>query len=339
MRKYLAFAELVRSSVAEHCSIQGADPGGAVVGPHLGTVVPDSAAWRVYDHCSAITRAYAMYEHCVAAYVDEWLAMLPDLYPAYSDLPARTRDSHMRGVGHILGRRQWRKYVHLSDQDVLGGLWGGLNRAGRYDVRREFFKTSDDNLRMQTLADMLLNVGIVEPVLVLTEHPSMVDFMLERLGNSETVESYLDGIVVLRNEAAHGDVANVLSRPQLGLVIDFLICFCEALGNCFFSAAVERMEDLGNVAVLGRVNHYYPDPDAVVASMRSCTVSTGDDLIARRGNRCTPVRVMSLELNDEPVTLAALSDGAELGLQLEPRVTWSADLLRLKVDHETAGME
>jgi hypothetical protein len=45
------------------------------------STLPDSVEWRIYDHCAAIIRLYAIYEQFVGDMIRDWLALLPSLTP------------------------------------------------------------------------------------------------------------------------------------------------------------------------------------------------------------------------------------------------------------------
>src|SRR5206468_11465825 len=46
---------------------------------------PPLLPWRIYDHCAAFTRLYAVYERFVFDLATRWIQMLPDLYKNYED--------------------------------------------------------------------------------------------------------------------------------------------------------------------------------------------------------------------------------------------------------------
>lgn len=56
--------------------------------------IPSLKEWRVYDHCSTITRLYAIYENFVENLISRWLGLLLGLFPRYSDLEERIRNTH-----------------------------------------------------------------------------------------------------------------------------------------------------------------------------------------------------------------------------------------------------
>ncbi|MGD1920686.1 MAG: MAE_28990/MAE_18760 family HEPN-like nuclease [Pleurocapsa sp.] len=61
--------------------------------------IPKTQEWRIYDHCAAVTKLYAIYENFVEDLIKDWLRLLPELFLNYDDLDDRIRNTHQSGVG------------------------------------------------------------------------------------------------------------------------------------------------------------------------------------------------------------------------------------------------
>src|SRR5262245_54767141 len=89
-------------------------PGGDLRDEYAATA-PGDTEWRLYDHCAAVTRLYAIYEQFVTAAVGLWLSQLPDLYGPYGSLPESVRNAHRMGTGDILIHHGGDRYAHLTE--------------------------------------------------------------------------------------------------------------------------------------------------------------------------------------------------------------------------------
>ncbi|NET59436.1 MAG: hypothetical protein F6K47_25825 [Symploca sp. SIO2E6] len=46
----------------------------------LKDLVPDAYTWQIYDHCSVVTRLYAIHESFVEKLIASWINYLPEIY-------------------------------------------------------------------------------------------------------------------------------------------------------------------------------------------------------------------------------------------------------------------
>lgn len=87
---------------------------------------PKTQDWRLYNHCSAVTKLYAIYENFVENLIRDWLVFFPKLYPNYFDLDKKIRDTHRKGIGKLLDELNKNRYEHLSIEDVVRSLSQGI---------------------------------------------------------------------------------------------------------------------------------------------------------------------------------------------------------------------
>ncbi|HEY9799604.1 MAG TPA: MAE_28990/MAE_18760 family HEPN-like nuclease [Leptolyngbyaceae cyanobacterium] len=114
--------------------------------------IPKLREWRIYEHCAAVTRLYAIYENFVEELISNWLIILPDLYPQYSDLEETIRENHQEGVGKLLIELKKKKsrYEHLSPEKVMQGLFYGTTGEKKYELLPDAFLIQEQNLRRDT---------------------------------------------------------------------------------------------------------------------------------------------------------------------------------------------
>jgi hypothetical protein len=107
--------------------------------------LPEKSEWKVYDHSAVVTRLYAIYERFVEDLISQWLTLLPEIVPAYSDLEDKIRTAHKVGVGQIL--QSPNRFPNLSVTDIVQGLFDG--EMG--ELLTHAFLIHEENLRQGAL--------------------------------------------------------------------------------------------------------------------------------------------------------------------------------------------
>ncbi|TRU67364.1 MAG: hypothetical protein EWV46_11405 [Microcystis viridis Mv_BB_P_19951000_S69D] len=118
--------------------------------------------WLVNDHCSSITRLYALYENFVENLVGDWIILLPQLYSCYQDLPESVRNQHKTGCATLLGNEYKRnRFDSLSERDSIKNLFDTeYENTSRYNLTSAAFLLHEANLRKEQLTKLLANAGI-----------------------------------------------------------------------------------------------------------------------------------------------------------------------------------
>ncbi len=165
--------------------------------------IPKPIDWRIYDHCAAVIKLYAIYENFVEDLIRDWLSLLPEIYPNYSDLDNRIRKTHQTGVGRLLIDQNKKRYEHLSIKDIVNSLHSGIDNAGSYELSPDAFLFHEQNLRRDTLDKLLADAGINETWLWIEKHTAIRNFVENIKGSQNTAEGELNELIVYRNDAAH----------------------------------------------------------------------------------------------------------------------------------------
>jgi hypothetical protein len=289
---------------------------------------PNSVGWRVFDHCAAITRLYAVYERFTIDLLASWLLALPALFPSYSSLPPQIRKQHCIGVAQILPKVGEGRYSHLSTASVIESLNACLNGAIPYSLQLEPFLVSDQNLRHNTLEQMFGRAGLQNCWSWVQNHAKTVNFLANELGGSETAESELKALIDYRNEAAHGEVQDVLDVSNLNQFADFVQILCEVLAEWIYSNQLHRELQNGTATEVGTVVDSYPHKNVVVARATVGTFSLGDELSAYGKNYCFTVKVIDLQVNGNTVESVDAQLVSEIGIKFEQPIKENAKLVR-----------
>lgn len=281
----------------------------------LSANAPPLLAWRIYDHCAAFTRLYAVYEKFVLEVLAGWLKMLPELYVKYGDLPDPVRTAHRIGVAEVLTRLSGERYEHLSEEGVLRGLYEGLQGVSPYRLLSEAFLREDRNFRRGAIDNLLKGVGIPNAWGWIAAHGDIQRFIQEVRGNASTADAELTSFVQYRNVAAHGDAEDVVATPEFGHVADFVVVLGDVLAQLVMREAVHRRIGLGHLMEAGVVIRDFEGRVAGVR-MNACRLSVGETVVILREQACYSATVESLERDHQPFENFDAQNGDNLGMRL-----------------------
>ncbi len=310
--------ESVRSQAYPPPNNSGAAGGGAG-GTHGLPVVPPYSSWKVYDHCAAYTKLYAIWEGFVRNLVGSWLARLPSLYSGYSELPERVRKGHSHGVAVVLARAASPRHRHLSELNMLEGLHSGLSGKADYTLLPEAFFHDGQNLKDDTLEQLLSRLSLTKPWEWIGRQEAMIDYMGNVRGGSSTPRSELRDLVKRRNEASHGEVGEVVSSQELKKVADYVTILCEATASFVTRALLDRMLVVGRAGEVGKVIHAYSD-NLVEISLTRGVLRVGERVFALRVHECIDALAIGLQVNGMNVAQVAGGEGVVVGVRMSRRV-------------------
>jgi len=295
---------------------------------------PGRAVWQIYDHCAALTRLYAVYSIFVEDVVSEYLRVLPQLYETYDQLPPPVLKQHRVGFGQILLRLgDAGPYRHLREGEIIEQLSHGLAGGRPYRLLRDAFFVERQNYRLEFLGRLLSYLGIENVGVRIAKHPAMRAFLQEQRGESTTLKGELSRFVQLRNEAAHSQVEEVIGADDFRLLADFVRIVCEILAEIVSWEVLQRRVTLGQLVVLGAVEHTYQKGSVAIVRMNPLQVAVGDQVVVLRDNRIIKLAtVRSIQDNDVDRESVRATDGQELGIGLDTACRAGVVLAKLAAD-------
>lgn len=281
-------------------------------------VAPDSAAWRVYDHCSAVTRLYALYEGFVDDIVSEWLASLPKLFPNYLDLPENVRVRHRQGVGELLREIEASRYSALNPKDIIQGFYSGITGSLSYELYAHAFLKRRQNLRKEVLEQMLTSAGIGDSWKWVDSHPNITAFLSVSIGNANTLEGELNALLDYRNEAAHGhEIGAILDVKGLLSIADFILALCGALAELVTNHTIERKLAVQQARRIGPVTEVFKKSDAVIVKAQDCRLAVGDRFYVCSHSSCRMASLLSIQINNVSTGSREIVGAEEVGLRFD----------------------
>ena len=150
------------------------------------------------------------------------------------------------------------------------------DRAG-YQIQPEALLRVEQNLRMAELQRLFSQCGLMNIEAWINSHSAMKGFFAEQSRLSETAASELKQIVEYRNEAAHGEVDDVLGTQVLIEFTHFFEALCRSIVEFIQYDTLRRAKATGLATRVGVIFERFRD-GVVVAKMMNATVSVGDHL-------------------------------------------------------------
>ncbi|HAN73473.1 MAG TPA: hypothetical protein DCQ63_03665, partial [Planktothrix sp. UBA8402] len=196
--------------------------------------LPSKREWRVYDHCASVTRLYAIYEGFVEELITNWVQSLPEMFPLYSDLNDKIKDTHQIGVGKLLLelKKKKNRFQHLSVDKVVRGLWRGVTDGKQYELVSDAFLLHEQNLRKEAIEQLFSGVGIPNTWVWVENHRAIKHFVENVRARENTAEGELEQLIEYRNEAAHRAIIDeTLGETELLDLCNFVEALCKALAE------------------------------------------------------------------------------------------------------------
>jgi hypothetical protein len=299
----------------------------------LSEISPSDADWRLFDHCAAVTRLYAVFEDFVHKLVGGWLDRMPPLYGDYNSLPEPVRKAYRVGTAEILAKYGSERYAHLTEDQVVRGLSDGL--AGReYTIGVDQFFVDDRNLRAERLHTLFAQMGIDDLWGRLTENRDVDRWLRGPRGDQTTAQAELNALISYRNLAAHGSVDEILSPDAIAQLCAFVRLLGRALVDAVSGEYVVQCDRLGYVEHVGQVIREFTGQIIGVRVVPG-RIAKGDTLVIRDKRNAYDAAVESLEINNARFDEVLCEEGTEVGLKVDRSAKVGAVVVRLVLPSET----
>jgi len=282
--------------------------------------VPSEQEWLVYDHCSVVTRLYAIYERFVEDLIAEWLELLPDIVTEYSDLEKSIKDTHQIGVGRLLLDLKKKRFEHLSINEVIQGLFDGVTGQEKYKLIPDAFLLHEQNLRREVLEKLFADAGISNAWDWVNKHRTVKQFIEEVLGSQNTAEGELNELITYRNDAAHGAIVDdILGTKELLELGDFVETLCQSLAELVTFQVISRQTAIGKAKEIGQVTEWFKKSRAGVAKVKKINLSVDKKvfLVNEASSYCRLATIESIMINDISKEQVVITHEQEVGLKFD----------------------
>ena len=266
------------------------------------------------DHCSAITRTYALFEGFVMQILKEYLAYMAGSRK-FAELGTDFKARYTRGIGQILAEQSRIKYKDIDIDLLISDLTKAITGENVYTIHAAAMLRTESNLRMGELDRIFVHCGLEGIKSWIDKHPTVIGFFASEQRLSQTAESELQQIVDYRNEASHGDVDQVLGAEVLVEFTRFFEVLATSIADFVRMMIVKQNRKIGKLVVIGKVSEKFHD-DIVVAKMRSTELVVGQEIYVLGPNKVLIGKVGSIQLDGADHQELIVTDEAEIGLAI-----------------------
>ncbi|MCL1473859.1 MAE_28990/MAE_18760 family HEPN-like nuclease [Argonema antarcticum] len=284
--------------------------------------IPSNREWRVYDHCAAVTRLYAIYEGFVEELIRNWVQSLPEMFPLYSDLNDKIRETHQIGVGKLLLelKKKKNRFQHLSVEKVVRGLLRGVTDEEKYELVSDAFLLHEQNLRKEAIEQLFSGAGIPNTWVWVENHRAIKHFVENVRARENTAEGELEQLIEYRNEAAHRAIIDeTLGEKELLDLCNFVEALCKALAELVTYKIIESKTLTGKAREVGNIRHWLDNIRVVRARVKEINLCVGTKifLIKETSAYCCLAKIESIKIDETPKDEVAITEERDVHLRLD----------------------
>lgn len=289
------------------------------VGHHDSLLASYDAAARqemkTYSVSSSVTRLYAIYERFVETLVSDYLDAIPE-YRAFCDLSEAMRTEYRVGISHLLNRLDSPRYRHLNHENLILWYHEALSATTPYRFVPEALTRHDENLRLSVLNGMFGRVQANDLQGWLSHHASIASLFSDPTAIWERVESELKNFIQLRNDAAHGTLADLVGSETLLRYCDVVAAMIESLSAYLHRQIIIGRGETGKAILLGSVTEVLPQHNACIIPLQPGKTLSLKGRVHFVGQwSCHEAVIESLQIQGEVTDgVTALGNALEVGV-------------------------
>ena len=227
------------------------------------------------------------------------------------------KGTHQKGVANLLLELKKNKikkqFENLSVEEVIRGLFFGITGEKKYDLIPYAFLLHEQNLRKESLEQLLTNAGI----------PNSWSW-INKCINQYSAEIKLKELIDYRNDAAHrGFIDATLGADILLELCNFVETLCQALAELVTYHIIQQQKSIEQIKEIGKITEWFAKPKAAIAKIQDANLSVGDSvfLVSETKGYCKSVRIESIKVSennqDIPKDNLIITDEEEVGLKFD----------------------
>jgi len=298
--------------------------------------VPSRVEWRILDHCSAISRLYALFENYVGDAISDYVNYIQRTH-TLSDISAPVQDYYRIGISKILKEISKPKLSYLNLQEMIVGY--GKTLSGRKPIKLEplAFKMHEQNLRLTEINRLFSGLGLDGINKWVERHPKILDFFGPEK-SPEGAEKLLQNLIGYRNEAAHQglQVDDILGKDEILKYCDFLLNLSVSIHEFFITCFITSETRLGFARECGKVSESLKGGRVVVAPVVG-SFFVGQTLYVKGSNYCHAATIEELRLDNKARSKLAIETPTEVGFRLSEIAKKKSTLISLNKQRNRAG--
>jgi hypothetical protein len=272
--------------------------------------------WQFFAAASTLLTIFTAFEKRFSDAMNSFTAFL-DTNSIDSFEELEHKEPYKRSIAVFLGKLSHEKYQHISEVTVVERYLKFIANNGTPRFTPEAVLLRDQNLRIDTINEILARVGLRDFDKWLVHYDPIHD-RYEGKEVLKTFKSDWGQMIKVRNEVAHGTLSDV---PGLGVVLEYVGFtreLSEAIEEFLLHAAIELDIENKVFSPIGDVSEYFPNPNAaIVPTIAPKILRATDTLFLLREHFAGQVLLESIMLNNKVMEEVEInSSGLELGLRM-----------------------
>jgi len=278
---------------------------------------PESVEWRVIDHCSAVTRIYAIFEQFAEEMIKEYIGSAEKMFK-YTELAEALQINYRLGIGRLLEKHGSARYENIVLEAVISDYQKALSGGETYRLEPVAMLGRDQNLRLPELERLFSRCGLGGLIPWVHGHPDVRTFFSQESRISSTAEAELGRLVQYRNDAAHGALAvdDVVGVDILCEFADFIRVMSGTLAARVQHEILMNAETKGLAESYGKITEVYRGGTVVVAPLVG-KLRVGQKMYLADRADCVERTILSIQLGGADQQEFSTDEPMEIGLGLD----------------------
>lgn len=277
---------------------------------------------RKYDYAIIIITLYGSFEQYIESFVKDYLMLLVDDCKEYVKLPEHIKSSHLNLSILLMGKIEQSKYNRfLTKEQIIKNL-NDCIQHNKCLLNYDAFCQHTSNFRIQTIIDVLRNIGLQEVVNSIKQNEELKIIYIKENGECtyeglklETVFSFLNDLAERRNQIAHGSFSDILSWELQLDMINRVKLFVEEMDKIGFEEVLPYL--VNKSFKIDKVYNPNKATKLLCFQFNVGKISVGDIVIKKYHDKYTYCRIESIEINHVKYNKYEASNKVDIGIMLD----------------------
>lgn len=273
---------------------------------------------KQYYLSSAVTRLYAIIERFIERIIADYLDSLCEIVP-FSNLNAEFKNEYRNGISHILSKIEQGRYDHLNHENVVEWYYQAIKGNENYRIVTDAMTRHQENFRLNIIENSFNKIQLKNFGSWIAKHNTILCYLNSSENIHELVESEITEFIQIRNDAAHGNLDNIVGSDKLKRLCELNLAIVKSVASFVRKSLLEKKVQLMLAIAIGEVTEVLPVPQAhIIQFKQNVLVSRGMRVLVLNQYDCYIDTVISIQDNSvNSDTFYITNNNYELGIKLK----------------------
>lgn len=277
---------------------------------------------RKYDYAVVIIGLYGAFEQYIENFIRDYLALLVDECKEYSNLPKLIVNKHVELSILLLGKIDQSKYNGIITREQIIRNLNDCIQYNKCVLNYEAFCQHSANFRIQTLREVLSNVGLAEITNSIKGNQQLRALYIEQNGECnydnlglDNVFSFLNDLADRRNQIAHGAIEDILSYDLQLKMIREVKLFVQEMDKLGFEKILSYL--VGRSYKICKIHNPNDTTKLLCFRYDGKQICVGDVIIKKSHDKFTFCKIESIEVEHIKYNQYESNREVDIGVMLE----------------------